>query len=178
MGCLERPNERSIESCPQVRNIFCLIKKILTATFCEHLAVLSPERMHLTLSPTHSFKTSPLSRLSEWVRDFCAIVNVSILSFSTETASLVRCAINGHLAWTAQHASGNRGDDFRALKLAELQPYTFLHPNGRTPLPRVLGLQGEEKAGAARGMRTICSPNQFYLKRMHSPDFLENKSSV
>ena len=71
----------------------------------------------------------------------------------------MRCAINGHLAWTAQHASGNRGDDFRALKLCELQPYTFLHPNGRTPLPCVLGIQGEEKAGAARGMRTVCFLN-------------------
>ena len=93
------------------------------------------------------------------------------VSYLIETALLVRCAINGHLAWTAQHASGNRGDDFRALKLAELQPYTFLHPNGRTPLPCVLGLQGEEKAGAAHGMRTVCSPNQFYLKRMVSHDF-------
>jgi hypothetical protein len=114
--------------------------------------------------------------LSEWIRDFCAIVNVSCLSLifscSTETALLVRCAINGHLAWTAQHASGNRGDDFRALKLCELQPYTFLHSNGRTPLPCVLGLQGEEKAGASRGMCTVCSLNQFYLKCIASPDFL------
>lgn len=71
-----------------------------------------------------------------------------------------------------QHAYGNCGDDFQVLKLAELQPYTFLHPNGHTPLPCVLGLQGEEKAGAARGMHTVCSPNQFYLKHMRSPDFL------
>ena len=62
--------------------------------------------------------------------------------------------INGHLAWTAQNASGNRGDDFRALKLAELQPHTMLHPNKETAMYSVLGLQGEEKAGR-RGMRTV-----------------------
>jgi hypothetical protein len=60
----------------------------------------------------------------------------------------------GHLAWTCQNASGNRGDDFRALKLSELQPYTWLHPNGETAVECVLGLQGEEKAGK-RGMKTV-----------------------
>ncbi|KAJ7433473.1 hypothetical protein FB451DRAFT_1472227, partial [Mycena latifolia] len=69
----------------------------------------------------------------------------------------LRLAIFGHLAWTAQHASGNRGDDFRALKLCELQPYRITHPNGRTLIYSVLGLQGEEKAGK-RGMRTIVNP--------------------
>jgi hypothetical protein len=66
----------------------------------------------------------------------------------------VRSVIYGHLAWNAQHATGNRGDDFRALKLAELQPWTFLHPNKETAIPCILGLQGEEKAGK-RGMRTV-----------------------
>ncbi|KAJ7210917.1 hypothetical protein GGX14DRAFT_394536 [Mycena pura] len=61
--------------------------------------------------------------------------------------------INGHLAWTCQNASGNRGDDFRALKLCEMQPYVFLHPNKETSVSCVLGLQGEEKAGK-RGMKT------------------------
>lgn len=70
-------------------------------------------------------------------------------------AHIVRCVINGHLAWTCQHASGNRGDDFRSLKIAELQPYTFIHPNGRTPVQCVLACQGEEKAGAGRGMHTV-----------------------
>ncbi|KAJ6600862.1 hypothetical protein B0H10DRAFT_1958552 [Mycena sp. CBHHK59/15] len=65
-----------------------------------------------------------------------------------------RLVIFGHLAWTCQHATGNRGDDFRALKLAELQPYTIIHPNRTTAIQSVLGLQGEEKAGK-RGMRTI-----------------------
>ncbi|KAJ6513969.1 hypothetical protein DFH09DRAFT_1197104 [Mycena vulgaris] len=69
----------------------------------------------------------------------------------------MRLAIFGHLAWTAQHASGNRGDDFRALKLCELQPYNITHPNGRTVIYSVLGLQGEEKAGK-RGMRTVVNP--------------------
>jgi hypothetical protein len=54
-----------------------------------------------------------------------------------------------------QNASGNQGDDFRALKLSELQPYTFLHPNKETLVQSILGLQGEEKAGAGHGMRTV-----------------------
>ncbi|KAH9474890.1 hypothetical protein JR316_0013358 [Psilocybe cubensis] len=70
----------------------------------------------------------------------------------------LRSVINGHLSWTAQNASGNRGDDFRALRLAELQPYVFLHPNKETAIPCVLGCQGEEKAGASRGMRTKVNP--------------------
>ncbi|KAJ7604786.1 hypothetical protein DFH06DRAFT_1275671 [Mycena polygramma] len=65
--------------------------------------------------------------------------------------------INGHLAWTCQNASGNHGDDFRALKLCEMQPYVFLHPNKETPVSCVLGLQGEEKAGK-RGMKTVINP--------------------
>ncbi|KAJ6548089.1 hypothetical protein B0H10DRAFT_2170043 [Mycena sp. CBHHK59/15] len=68
-----------------------------------------------------------------------------------------RLVIFGHLAWTCQHATGNRGDDFRALKLAELQPYTIIHPNRTTAIQSVLGLQGEEKAGK-RGMRTVINP--------------------
>ncbi|KAF8130928.1 hypothetical protein K438DRAFT_1643350, partial [Mycena galopus ATCC 62051] len=70
----------------------------------------------------------------------------------------LRLSVFGHLAWTAQHASGNRGDDFRALKLAELQPYEMQHPVYNTTFPSVLGLQGEEKAGR-RGMRTIVNPS-------------------
>ncbi|KAF4621817.1 hypothetical protein D9613_012165 [Agrocybe pediades] len=61
----------------------------------------------------------------------------------------LRSTINGHRAWTAQNASGNRGDDFRALRLAELQPYTFTHPDGVTRIECILGCQGEEKAGAS-----------------------------
>ncbi|KAJ7181820.1 hypothetical protein C8R46DRAFT_1210130 [Mycena filopes] len=70
----------------------------------------------------------------------------------------VRLAVFGHLAWTAQHASGNRGDDFRALKLAELQPYFMQHPTHDMKIFTVLGLQGEEKAGK-RGMRTVVNPS-------------------
>ncbi|KAJ7493956.1 hypothetical protein FB451DRAFT_1491519 [Mycena latifolia] len=69
----------------------------------------------------------------------------------------LRLVIFGHLAWTCQHATGNRGDDFRALKLAELQPYDIPHPNRRTIIPSILGLQGEEKAGK-RGMKTVVNP--------------------
>lgn len=91
---------------------------------------------------------------------------------------VVRSVINGHLAWTAQNASGNRGDDFRALKLCELQPYTFLHPNGETGIQSILGLQGEEKAGAGRGMKTVCCLNitDFWREMLiyHS----ESQSSV
>ncbi|KAJ7736388.1 hypothetical protein B0H14DRAFT_3612750, partial [Mycena olivaceomarginata] len=69
----------------------------------------------------------------------------------------LRLGVWGHLAWTAQHASGNRGDDFQALKLAELQPTTLKHPDKRTDIWSVLGMQGEEKAGK-RGMRTVVNP--------------------
>ncbi|KAJ7476613.1 hypothetical protein FB451DRAFT_1460853 [Mycena latifolia] len=66
--------------------------------------------------------------------------------------------VNGHLSWACQNASGNRGDDFRALKLCEMQPYIFLRPNKETSVYCVLGLQGEEKAGK-RGMKTIINPS-------------------
>ncbi|KAJ7268872.1 hypothetical protein C8J57DRAFT_1608900 [Mycena rebaudengoi] len=69
----------------------------------------------------------------------------------------LRLTIFGHLAWTAQHASGNRGDDFWAFKLCELQPYNITHPNGSTAMYSILGLRGEEKAGK-RGMRTVINP--------------------
>ncbi|KAJ7835416.1 hypothetical protein B0H13DRAFT_2240081 [Mycena leptocephala] len=70
----------------------------------------------------------------------------------------VHQVINGHLAWICQNASGNRGDDFRALKLCEMQPYVFLHPNKETSVYCVLGLQGEEKAGK-KGMKTVINPS-------------------
>jgi hypothetical protein len=65
--------------------------------------------------------------------------------------------INGHLAWTAQNASGNRGDDFCVLKLCEIQPHLFPHPiHDSVQISGLLALQGEEKAGAHRGMCTVC----------------------
>ncbi|KAF4618297.1 hypothetical protein D9613_011520 [Agrocybe pediades] len=70
----------------------------------------------------------------------------------------LRSAIMGFLAWNFQNATRNRGDDFRALLLAELQPTVFTHPNGKTAIWAVLGCQGEEKAGASRGMRTTVNP--------------------
>ncbi|KAF8199784.1 hypothetical protein K438DRAFT_1758867 [Mycena galopus ATCC 62051] len=71
--------------------------------------------------------------------------------------SAIRLAIWAHLAWTAEHASGNRGNDFRTLKLAELQPTTLKHPDKRTDIWSVLGMQGEEKAGKC-GMLTVINP--------------------
>ncbi|KAF7371837.1 hypothetical protein MVEN_00040500 [Mycena venus] len=81
----------------------------------------------------------------------------------------LRLVIFGHLAWSAQHASGNRGDDFRALKLAELQPYTMTHPDGRTSVYTILGLQGEEKAGR-RGMRTVVNPSYSAFVANKNPE--------
>ncbi|KAJ7019185.1 hypothetical protein C8F04DRAFT_916431, partial [Mycena alexandri] len=81
----------------------------------------------------------------------------------------LRLAIFGHLAWSAQHASGNRGDDFRALKLAELQPYIMMHPDLRTSIFAVLGLQGEEKAGP-RGMRTVINPSYSAFVANKNPE--------
>ena len=62
--------------------------------------------------------------------------------------------INGHLAWMCQNVSSTHGDDFQALKLSELQPYTWLHPNQETAIYSVLGMQGEEKAGK-HDMKTV-----------------------
>ncbi|KAJ7246695.1 hypothetical protein C8J57DRAFT_1360119, partial [Mycena rebaudengoi] len=77
--------------------------------------------------------------------------------------------VNGHLSWTCQNASGNRGDDFRALKLCEMQPYVFLHPNKETSVYCVLGLQGEEKAGK-RGMKTIVNPSYTTFIAHRNPE--------
>lgn len=62
----------------------------------------------------------------------------------------------GHLAWTCQNATGNRGDDIRALKLCELQPHEWLHPDTQTGVKCILGCQGEEKAGK-KGLKTVRS---------------------
>ncbi|KAJ3966843.1 hypothetical protein EV361DRAFT_540884 [Lentinula raphanica] len=79
----------------------------------------------------------------------------------------VRSTVLGHLSWTAQHASGNRGDDIRALKLAELQPHILLHPNRETAIFSILGLQGEEKAGK-RGLRTVINPTYTtFIAHLH-----------
>ncbi|KAJ3821428.1 hypothetical protein F5880DRAFT_1582041 [Lentinula raphanica] len=79
----------------------------------------------------------------------------------------VRSTVLGHLSWTAQHASGNRGDDIRALKLAELQPHILLHPNKETAIFAMLGLQGEEKAGK-RGLRTVINPTYTtFIAHLH-----------
>ncbi|KAL1941379.1 hypothetical protein VTO73DRAFT_7196 [Trametes versicolor] len=61
--------------------------------------------------------------------------------------------IKGYLSWTLCSASGKRGDDVRALKLCELQPYTLLHPDKLTQILAILGLQAEDKTGS-RSMKT------------------------
>lgn len=69
---------------------------------------------------------------------------------------LVKATVNGHMAWTMMNASGNRGDDIRALRLCEMQPYTMLHPNAETEIPCVLGLQSDmEHKARSKAMRTV-----------------------
>jgi hypothetical protein len=72
----------------------------------------------------------------------------------------VHPTINGLLAWTCQNATGNRRDDFRALKLCDMQPYKLLHPNLETEVYCVLGLQDESKT-SNRGMRTV---RTYYIR--------------
>lgn len=75
-------------------------------------------------------------------------------------AQIVHSTIKGYLAWTLCSASGKRGDDIRALKLCELQPYVLVHPNKTTEIPAVLGLQAEDKTGN-RGMKTVSVPGNL-----------------
>ena len=82
------------------------------------------------------------------------------------------------------NASGNRGDDIRALRLCEMQPYEFLHPNGETTIFAVLGLQSDQEHKArSKAMRTVgtsafvtfifshnlCADNQSHIHLLHSP---------
>lgn len=90
---------------------------------------------------------------------FCSIESVrnqspSICQPDQHNTVLVRSTVNGHLAWTWQNATGNRGDDLRALRLAELQPFEMLHPDKETEIDTILGMQGQEKAGR-KGMKTV-----------------------
>ncbi|KAF7311871.1 hypothetical protein MIND_00197900 [Mycena indigotica] len=90
--------------------------------------------------------------LSSVSGDELGLIRIELLSHRN-----LRQAVFGLLAWNCQFQSGNRGDDFRALKLCELQPFIWLHPNRRTNVYAVLGCQGEEKAGK-RGMKTTKNP--------------------
>ena len=61
-----------------------------------------------------------------------------------------------NLAWTMMNASGNQGDDIRALRLCEMQSYELLHPNGEAPIFTILGLQSDqEHKTKSKAMRTI-----------------------
>ncbi|KAJ7232353.1 hypothetical protein C8J57DRAFT_1383741 [Mycena rebaudengoi] len=92
-----------------------------------------------------------------------------VTDYQLKSIGYVHQVVNGHLSWTCQNASGNRGDDFRALKLCEMQPYVFLHPNKETSVYCVLGLQGEEKAGK-RGMKTIVNPSYTTFIAHRNPE--------
>lgn len=70
--------------------------------------------------------------------------------------AIVKATILGHLSWTLMNASGNRGDDIRALRLCEMQLYFFLHPNNETCIPAVLGLQSDmEQKAKRKAMSTV-----------------------
>ncbi|CAA7260308.1 unnamed protein product [Cyclocybe aegerita] len=84
------------------------------------------------------------------------VANTWLESLSDETMIKIRhgflqhrelkSTITGHLAWTMMNASGNRGDDVRALRLCEMQPYLdFVHPNGETSVFAILGLQSDQE---------------------------------
>jgi hypothetical protein len=52
----------------------------------------------------------------------------------------------GHLAWNLQHATGNRGDDTRAILLCQLQYHEILHLNHETVMQGALIVSHEGKA--------------------------------
>ncbi|KIK06290.1 hypothetical protein K443DRAFT_3320 [Laccaria amethystina LaAM-08-1] len=69
------------------------------------------------------------------------------------------------------NASGNRGDDIRALRLCEMQPYQFLHPNGETTIPAVLGLQSDmEQKARSKGMKTTINPTYTCFIAHRNPE--------
>ncbi|EDR01578.1 uncharacterized protein LACBIDRAFT_310608 [Laccaria bicolor S238N-H82] len=109
------------------------------------------------------------------------IANTFLAQLSDETLTRIRYGflehrelkptINGHLAWTMMNASGNRGDDIRALRLCEMQPYQFLHPNGETSIPAVLGLQSDmEQKARSKGMKTTINPTYTCFIAHRNPE--------
>jgi len=127
--------------------VFDAVKAAMDEALARTRMALSRERMLLISRGTHPCRISCIT--VEQVRDVgCGFLRHRKL----------RCAIDGHLAWTLPNATGSRGDDVRALKLHELQPRTFLHPSRRTQLYRVVGSQSEEKA-RRRGMSSTADPS-------------------
>ena len=54
------------------------------------------------------------------------------------------------------NASGKCRDDIQALHLCEMQPYEFLHPNGKTAIFAVLSLQSDQEHKArSKAMQTV-----------------------
>ncbi|KAJ7692584.1 hypothetical protein B0H17DRAFT_1133058 [Mycena rosella] len=117
------------------------------------------------LTTTNGVTSAPITSLSPPARSTRAFSKADLDSWHASSYAPRRDTNETRLEYderivdgvTAQHASGNRGDDFRALKLAELQPTELKHPDKRTEIYSVLGMQGEEKAGK-RGMRTVINP--------------------
>ncbi|KDR75964.1 hypothetical protein GALMADRAFT_225713 [Galerina marginata CBS 339.88] len=62
-------------------------------------------------------------------------------------------------------------DDIRALRLCEMQPYHFLHPNGETTIPAVLGLQSDmEQKARSKGMKTTINPTYTCFIAHRNPE--------
>ncbi|CAA7268276.1 unnamed protein product [Cyclocybe aegerita] len=92
----------------------------------------------------------------------------------------LKSMITGHLAWTMMNASGNCGDDVRALRLCEMQPYLdFVHPNGETSVFAILGLQSnQETKTRSKAMQTrecqICLIHGETVTVLYHPTALLN----
>ncbi|EDR04062.1 uncharacterized protein LACBIDRAFT_330862 [Laccaria bicolor S238N-H82] len=109
------------------------------------------------------------------------ITNTFLAQLSDETLTRIwygflehrefKPTINGHLTWTMMNASGNHRDDIRALRLCEMQPYQFLHPNGETTIPTVLGLQSDmEQKARSKGMKTTINPTYTCFIAHRNPE--------
>jgi hypothetical protein len=135
----------------------------LSSLFNIFVVGLFPMRTHPISSPTHFLLTSQRNNLRQFTWHFWHITSVCSpcpvqLSYNCITKkNPVHSVIYGNLSWIAQNASGNRGDDLWALKLAELQPGKIQHPTHDTEIFTVFRLQGEEKAGKP-GMKTVNAP--------------------
>ncbi|KAJ7794002.1 hypothetical protein B0H14DRAFT_3558467 [Mycena olivaceomarginata] len=88
----------------------------------------------------------------------------------------LRLVVFGHLAWTTQHASGNRGDNFRALKLAELQPYGMTHPDGRTSVFTVIN--PSYSAFVANKNPEVCPLGAFVFYHHYIHDVMDIMSTL
>src|ERR1700691_3337708 len=99
--------------CPRV--------SVVAATELWYLSeALSLGKTPLVLLLTHSWTRFRRTRCGMLDMLSWSIENVSSTAFSISqqlTSLVVHPTINGLLAWTCQNTTGNRGDDFRSLKL-------------------------------------------------------------